>query len=237
MPQVRARTEHQCRGVSMRCAPRVSAGGRLVRGCPPAAPAIRALNEPLFPVRPEECVRNIGRQGATMKIPFALSIWRRADDFVVAPENGGGGLWFAVEPVERVGLAFDELVPAIERAIAASDVSLRAVDLRRYESPIPNAVGLRSNRAFEQSILALCSVRRSGGDISSSRGNAALATDADSSRWIEPSSSQRTRPRRRSRKRRYGSRRMRPSAEAAVAAVGRCPRGAPGSGLDSCTES
>jgi hypothetical protein len=66
-----------------------------------------------------------------------------------------------VEPIERVAPDADALASAIERAVAASDLSLGARNLRSYKSPLPKAVGLRSNKQFDDSVRCLCAVRRS----------------------------------------------------------------------------
>lgn len=100
-----------------------------------------------------------------MKDRFSLSICRRATDYVVVPQSGGGGLYFAVEPVERVPADVDALAKAIERAAAASDLSLGTVNLRDYKSPVPKALGLQSNKQFERSVVAMCSVYTRGGEI------------------------------------------------------------------------
>ena len=100
-----------------------------------------------------------------MKASFSLSIYRRAADVVVVPQSGGGGLLFGVEPIARVLPDIDELGRAIEAAIAVSDLSLGVVNLRNYKSPVPSALGLRSNKAFETSVRALCGVHRRAGDV------------------------------------------------------------------------
>jgi hypothetical protein len=100
-----------------------------------------------------------------MKDRFSVSIFRRSDDFVVVPENGGGGVYFAVEPIARVALTLEELAPAIDRAIAVSDLTVRNKDLRGYKSPVLKAVGAKSNRKFDESVLGYCSVLRWDAEI------------------------------------------------------------------------
>ncbi len=100
-----------------------------------------------------------------MKDRFSLSIYRCVADYVVVPQSGGGGLYFAVEPIERVAADLDGLAKAIERVVAVSDVSLGNIDLRDYKSPISKALGLRSNKQFERSVIAMCSAHGHGAGI------------------------------------------------------------------------
>ncbi len=100
-----------------------------------------------------------------MKERFSVSVFRRSDDFVVVPENGGGGLYFAVEPIHRVPPTLDELTRAIDEAAATSDLTVGNMNLRDYKSPVPRAVGLKSNRKFDDSVRAYCSVLRWDADI------------------------------------------------------------------------
>jgi len=100
-----------------------------------------------------------------MKERFSLSIFRRSEDFVVVPENGGGGLYFAVEPITLVAPTLDALTHAIDQAVAVSELTVRNVNLRDYKSPVPKAVGLKSNRKFDDSVRGYCSVLRWDGDI------------------------------------------------------------------------
>jgi hypothetical protein len=100
-----------------------------------------------------------------MKARFSVSVYQRAADVIVVPQNGGDGLYFDVGPIERVEPSRDEVAQAIERAIAVSDLSLGVVNLSDYKSPVLKALGLRSNKEFEQAVRGLCTVSRSGGDI------------------------------------------------------------------------
>src|SRR5690242_15625143 len=100
-----------------------------------------------------------------MKASFSLSIYRRAADVVVVPLRGGAGPPFGAAPIARVPPDVDELGRAIEAAIVVSDLSLGVVNLRHYKSPVPIALGLRSNKAFESSVRALCGVHRRAGDV------------------------------------------------------------------------
>jgi hypothetical protein len=100
-----------------------------------------------------------------MKDRFSISVFRRSGDFVVVPENGGGGVYFAVEPISRVPPTLDELTRAIDHAVAISDLTGQNVNLRDYKSPVPRAVGLKSNRKFDDSVRAYCSVLRWDADI------------------------------------------------------------------------
>ena len=100
-----------------------------------------------------------------MKARFSVSVFRRSDDIVVVPQNGGGGLYFSVEPIHRISPTLDDLTRAIEEAAATSDLTVRDVNLRDYKSPVPRAVGLKSNRKFDDSVRAHCSVLRWDADI------------------------------------------------------------------------
>ena len=100
-----------------------------------------------------------------MKERFSVSVFRRSDDIVVVPQNGGGGLYFAVEPIYRISPTLEELTRAIDEAVATSDLTVRNVNLRDYKSPVPRSVGLRSNRKFDDSVRAYCLVLRWDSEI------------------------------------------------------------------------
>src|SRR5690242_11567025 len=96
---------------------------------------------------------------------FSISVYYRRGDFVVVPQSGGGGLYFAVDGIVSVPVDRESLARAIEDAAAHSDVTLGVVNLRNYKSPIPKAVRMRSHRAFDRSVLAVCGVLRTTVDV------------------------------------------------------------------------
>ena len=85
----------------------------------------------------------------------SVALYLRGGTLYVVPQDGGGGVFWDVEPVLSVEPDPEALASVLPEAFAASHVPIEVRDLRRYRSPMRKALGVRSDRELQRDTASL----------------------------------------------------------------------------------
>lgn len=87
-----------------------------------------------------------------------IAIYYSRSRTIVAPQGGGGGVYYDIEPILEV-FSDDAFTKTLEEAIKLSNFETLQINLTRYKSPVLNAVGAKSYRKFCE-VFGFCSLEK-----------------------------------------------------------------------------